>query len=165
MIFDFILPICSQDEENVWIWEIKKYKEEQNELNARIARYMNILEIEKLKQIGLQKDIRTLEGQIGVQTKFNKMLTEENDSLSKQNKELEDMLVSERRVARSAPLSAVNGTSERQNVFDRNTTLLKANQETNEKVLALEKENAAMKSVIESFSIATTSEHNYSMRN
>lgn len=120
---------------------------------------MNVLEIEKLKHKALEKDAKLLESQLGVQTRINKMMVDEHDLLVNQNKELEDMLIAERRARK-----AHEGTSNVSVIHElkkRNMDLIKENQKMNEQVANLKKEILKLRSTVASYGVIVNSEHNY----
>lgn len=121
------------------------------------------MEIERLKREHLSKDNAILESQVATQTKFNKMMAEENDVLGQQLKEMEGILVAERRAAkRNGNEAAPNINSNMVNELNKKSaTLQKEMQSANEKIAMLLKENAHFKEVINSYSVNVVHEHNY----
>lgn len=59
----------------------------------------------------MARDVETLEEQLQTQIKFGTMLTQENDTLVKQNNELESLLIAERRAAKNRGDKIVNTAS------------------------------------------------------
>lgn len=115
-----------------------------------------------MKRAAAFRDVESLEMQLQTQTKFTKMMAEENDTLSKQNKEMDDLLIAHRRAAKNREgLIATSSSSQISVLQERNTALINENQSQYEKIRELMKENSSLKDIVATYSVNVREEHNY----
>lgn len=143
-----------------YLWVVARYEEERDDLYGEISKLNRALEIAKMEHDARLREAATLDDQLQTQTKFSTLMVENIDTLTQQNKELEDMLVAQRRATKNG---TPKGTSNDEiGVLQaRNRALLKESQLTNKTILSLSKENSALKRIIATYSVGVLEEHNY----
>lgn len=106
------------------------------------------------------RELSGLENQMQTQTKFIAMMAEQVDNLTKENKELEKLVISQRRGATG--VATTNASSnEIATLKSRYNVLLKESQDANKTILSLTKEISNLKSIIATYSVGVLQEHNY----
>lgn len=152
----------SQDVDNNYIFQINRLQLDQENLDNQLVKIGRKLEIEKFKHEAVLKEVSTLEGQLETQIRFGKLMADENGLLSKQNADLEALVMKQHRTQNANSMEReLTLKAQIEDLKKRNIELFKENQKFNGQMAETKKKNAEYKSIIDSYTVNVLSEHNY----
>lgn len=152
----------SQDVDNNYIFQINRLQLDQENLDNQLAKMERMLEMEKFKRQAVLKEVSTLEGQLETQIRFGKLMADENGLLSKQNADLEVLVMEQHRTQNANSMEQELALKAQIEDFKKkNIELFKENQKFNGQIAETKKKNAEYKSIIDSYTVNVLSEHNY----
>lgn len=152
----------SQDVDNNYIFQINRLQLDQENLDNQLAKMERMLEMEKFKRQAVLKEVSTLEGQLETQIRFGKLMADENGLLSKQNADLEVLVMEQHRTQNANSMEQELALKAQIEDFkEKNIELFKENQKFNGQIAETKKKNSEYKSIIDSYTVNVLSEHNY----
>lgn len=152
----------SQDVDNNYIFQINRLQLDQENLDNQLAKMERMLEMEKFKRQAVLKEVSTLEGQLETQIRFGKLMADENGLLSKQNADLEVLVMEQHRTQNANSMEQELALKAQIEDFKKkNIELFKENQKFNGQIAETKKKTAEYKSIIDSYTVNVLSEHNY----